>query len=358
MHAPNAESVGRYLQSLKGKPVRVLDITPLIDDRATVDGDAPLRIDFEIGGRRQRAILERVSACPAACEHAADLAREVVFEHKGTHRLPRHVRSIDVGAVEKGGKLVSLSRAEEFFVLKDCAEGHAYADDLERMERSGVVEDLDTARCDALCDYLLAIHRETGPDPALYAQRLREIIGQGEGVLSLSDAWREAPGGLTRGELEEIERGVLAWRWRIRDRASRLRQVHGDFRPDNVLFRTACDFSVLGRSHGAWGEPADDLACLTMHYLVGAVRSRGTFDGPLRGLFRRFWSRYLLGSGDGEILEVAPPFVAWRALELTRPERAPELGARERRLLARFVRRVLAAPVFDPEQVDAYLDGA
>ncbi|HEX6851341.1 MAG TPA: hypothetical protein VF139_08010 [Candidatus Polarisedimenticolaceae bacterium] len=357
MHAPSLESVGRYLEGLKGRPVRVLDVVPLAGaDGAADNGNGALRIDFEISGRRQRAILETLGACAGPCEHTASLARDVVSDHRDLPRLPRHVRAIDVGALEKGGRLVSLGRAEEFFLLKDCAEGRPYTEDLARAGAHGVVEDLDTARCDALCDWLLRVHAQRGTiDPSLYSQRLRGLLGREEGVMVLADAWPETEGGLAPAALEEIERRLIGWRWRIKGRSHRLRGVHGEFRPDHVLFREGCDFSVIGRAHGEWGEPADDVACMTLHFVVEALRHRGRFDGPLKSLFRRFWSRYLLEGGDGEILEVAPPFLAWRGLELASPARDAGLSPQARRTMTSFVCRVIAEPVFDPELMDTYL---
>ena len=35
--------------------------------------------------------------------------------------------------------------------------------------------------------------------------------------------------------------------------------MHGDFHPWNLLFREGVEFSVLDRSRGEWGEPADDV---------------------------------------------------------------------------------------------------
>jgi aminoglycoside phosphotransferase (APT) family kinase protein len=56
--------------------------------------------------------------------------------------------------------------------------------------------------------------------------------------------------------------------------------VHGDFHPWNILFQNDCDFAVLDRSRGEWGDPADDVAPLTINYLFDpreapALRSRG-----------------------------------------------------------------------------------
>ena len=65
---------------------------------------------------------------------------------------------------------------------------------------------------------------------------------------------------------EEIERAAVSSRWRLRGRTHRLSRTHGDFHPWNVLFREGTDFSVLDRSRGEWGEPADDVAALGVNF--------------------------------------------------------------------------------------------
>jgi Ser/Thr protein kinase RdoA (MazF antagonist) len=272
-------------------------------------------------------------------------------------RLPRQVRALDFGALDRAGGIVSLGRAEEFFVLKDCADGRAYEDDLVDLVDGRELTDRDTARCDALCDWLLGVHCDRGPDASLYARRLRALLGEPGGIMGLADGLASVTGPFSCAELEQIERGTVSWRWRIRERAHRLRRVHGDLRPANVLFREGCDFAVLGRGPGEWGEPVEDVASLTLHFVLHGVHRPDAFEGALKALFRRFWARYLEGSRDGEMLEVAPPFLAHRALDIV-ARTHPEAGnAAARRALARFVIRVLGEDVFDPERIDEYLAG-
>src|SRR5438105_11533378 len=110
---------------------------------------------------------------------------------------------------------------------------------------------------------------------------------------------------IDRSLLTEIEHQSVDWRWRLKDRVHRLRQVHGDFHPWNILFREGVDFGVLDRSRGEWGEPADDVTCLALNYLFFSLQRSGRLDGGLRELWVRFWTRYLDRTGDRELLEVA-----------------------------------------------------
>ena len=53
-------------------------------------------------------------------------------------------------------------------------------------------------------------------------------------------------------------------------------------------------------------------------------------------------------SGDGELLEVAAPWLAWRCLVVCSPRFYPDLPAPERDRILGFAERALAAPRFDP----------
>ncbi len=351
-----------YLASVLGTPVRIASVSPLgeIVRTGAAKGygyGVPLLIEFEAGGEQRRAVLATTSPGPFGHEHMADRAQMLLWDHRAYNLLPRHARSLDVGAFRASGDLVSLGDAEEFFLLVEHVAGRAYIQDIARLQADGDLRDLDIGRADALCDYLVDIHRTRGKDPALYTRRIRELVGHGECIMGLSDSYPERHGFITRDLLEEIERRCVAWRWRIKDRTHRLRQVHGDFHPYNILFREGTDFSVLDRSRGEWGEPADDVTCLTGNYLFSSLQRSGRLGGGFETLFRRFWDRYLDASGDGELLEVAPPFFAFRGLVMASPVWYPTLDEKVRRALFDFILGVLDAPAFDPARVNACCAG-
>lgn len=147
----------------------------------------------------------------------------------------------------------------------------------------------------------------------------------------------------------------VAWRWRIKDRSHRLCCVHGDFHPWNILFREAADFTVLDRSRGEWGEPADDIATMTINYLFFSLQRSNRLEGDFEKMFRLFWERYLAETKDNEILEVIAPFLAWRGLVIASPVWYPHLSSTVRKSLFNFIENVLSAERFDPEHVNRYL---
>jgi hypothetical protein len=345
-------AVEAYLQRVHGRPVRAVRVTPLGGGRQGDKGygyGIPLRVDYELDGAARRAVIESVRPGPFGHEHMADRAQLLLWAHHAFGALPRHVASLDVGAVRESGELVPLGNAEELFMLAEFVEGHEYADDLLRIRSSGESTPLDLERADALCDYLVEIHRLKGPDPGLYVRRVRELVGHGECIFGVSDSYPEKFDVLKKIELQCVE-----WRWKLRGRAHRLRQVHGDFHPWNIMFREGADFSVLDRSRGEWGDGADDVACLALNYLFFSLQRSGRLEGGFERLWQRFWTRYLERSGDAELLEVVAPFLAFRGLVMANPLWYPVLQEEVRRKIFNFILNVLGEPGFDPARANEY----
>jgi hypothetical protein len=354
----NREEVEKYLQRVLGKKVRLLHMVALGADheRNDVKGfgyGTPVRVDLEVDGRERRAVLHTMTPGPFGHEHMADRAQGLIWDHHSFNLLPRHVRSLDICGLEPGGHLLSVGNVEEFCLLTDYAEGETYSHDLERLRDAGTLTELDLARADALCDYLVEIHGVRGNDPGLYLRRIRELVGHGECIMGIADSYPQhplAPASL----LEKIEHLCVNWRWRLKSFTHRLRQVHGDFHPWNILFRSVVDFSLLDRSRGEYGDPADDMAALTMNYLFFSLQQSGKLEGALESLFLCFWERYLQRSGDREMLKVVAPFLAFRGLVMASPVWYPSLPDTVRQRILAFIVAVLETDCFEPQKANSY----
>lgn len=356
----STERLEAYLARRFGAQAKIVSLTILHEEKAAGAGKSygygvPAKIVFEAAGTTRTAVLETCSSGPFGHEHMADRARLLLWDFDAYGRLPRHPQALDVGAFRRDGSLLSLADAEEFFLLVDFVEGTSYIRDIARLQSGGDITDLDIARCDALCDHLVAIHAVKRDEPSLYARKIRETVGDGECLFGIADSYPERCGTIDRARLCTIEQKAVAWRWKLKGREGRLSQVHGDFHPFNILFREGCDFTALDRSRGEWGEPADDVCSITGNYLFGALQATGSLDGPLAVLFHRFWSRYLDKSSDPGILSACGPFFAFRCVVMASPVWYPSLPDEVRDALFRFAENVLDADAFDPGNAKGFL---
>lgn len=353
------QKIQRYLESLFGAPIKVCSLSTLGGERKNGDVKGygygvPVKVDFRTAsGERRTTVLHTMSPGPFGHEHMADRAQELLWEHHSFNRLPRHVQSLDVCGFQPEGQLVSVSSIVEFGLLTEYLEGESYALDLERIRDTGILGGPDMARADALCRYLAEVHKVPGNDPGLYVRRIRELVGHGECIMGVTDAYPRHPMA-PPNFLENVEHLCVTWRWRLKVLTHRLRQVHGDFHPWNVLFRSATDFSVLDRSRGEYGDPADDVTSLTLNYVFFSLQRSGRLEGAFEILFRRFWEQYLEQTGDGEMLGVVAPFLAFRALVMASPLWYPSLPDDVRLRLLTFLVSVLESERFDPKEVNRY----
>ncbi|MEM2815728.1 MAG: phosphotransferase, partial [Candidatus Bathyarchaeia archaeon] len=224
-----------------------------------------------------------------------------------------------------------------------------------RIKDLGEATKLDEERCLALSNYLVEIHSLKKNAPELYIRRIRELVGHSECLMGLLDSYPLGLDYITMSDLIEIERKCIEWRWRLKSKVHRLSQVHGDFHPWNIMFREGTDFTVLDRSRGEWGEPADDLTAMTINYLFYSLQKYGELKGVFERLFRLFWENYLQKTGDWEILEVVPPFYAWRGLVVASPIWYPNLSREVRVKLLNFVKNVICEEKFIIDKINLYI---
>jgi hypothetical protein len=354
------QSITEYLASLYAEPVRMLSMVTegkqeSGDDLKAFGYGSPLFLEYEVSGERKKAVLETMTPSSYGHDHFSDRAHAILWEHSAFNNLPRHVRSLDSGAFLDSGAIISTGKTREFFLLTEFVQGKGYFKDLNRIRETGIAGNNDFARTLALSNYLVEIHSAKLDLPGLYAKRIRDLLGHGECIMGLIDNYPFSFDFIDQQLLKKIELACTEWRWRIKHRTRRLCQVHGDFHPYNILFRKSMDFTMLDRSRGEWGEPADDTTCLSINYLLFSLLRSGTLDGPFEKMFLSFWDNYLARTNDHEMLEVAAPFFAWRGLVIASPDWYPHLPAQVRRTIFIFIENILAADRFDPQDMKRYL---
>jgi hypothetical protein len=279
----------------------------------------------------------------------------VWLDYETFNKLPRHVRALDRLALMETGELLSLGAAEDMLLITEYEAGELYAEDLKGLSREGSLRELDLDRAACLGAYLADIHQVDHPSPELWRRRLRDLIGHGEGIMGLTDSYPSEARFISQEELRAIEEAANRWRWRLKASHHRLRQVHGDFHPFNVLFEGDLSFHVLDRSRGVWGAPEDDVSSMSLNYLFFSLQRGKGLDGPFRELHDCFWEAYFEKRQDEEMLRCIQPWFAWRALVLASPVWYPGISDHVRRSLFRFIQAVLESDRYDYQQVQRYL---
>ena len=313
-------------------------------------------IEFAVKGETKRVILETVRPEGFGHDHFSDRAQILLWQHSSFNKLPKHVRSVDVGAFTVDGNLKSVGDCAEFFIVTEMVEGKPYYQDLDRIREQKSLAQLDKDRCRALSDYIVQVHAVKKGAPELYVRRIRDLLGHGECIMGLTDSYPPGLDYVTEEEIVEIEKKCLEWRWRLKRKAHRCSRVHGDYHPWNVLFRKGTDFTVLDRSRGEWGEPADDTSCMTINYLFYSLQTYGKLTGPFETLFNLFWKSYLDKTGDEEMLTAIQPFYAWRGLIIASPIWYPSLSFDVRAKLFSFIRNVLETEKIDLTDINSYIE--
>jgi len=315
----------------------------------------PYLIEVDVKGEIKRVVLETIRPEGFGHDHFSDRAQILLWQHSSFNKLPKHVRSVDVGAFTVNGNLKSVGDCTEFFIVTELMEGQPYHQDLDRIREQKSLAQLDKDRCQALSDYIVQVHAVKKRAPELYVRRIRDLIGHGECIMGLTDSYPPGLDYIAEEEFVEMEKKCVEWRWRLKRKTYRCSQVHGDYHPWNVLFRKGTDFAVLDRSRGEWGEPADDTSCMTINYLFYSLQAYGELAGPFETLFNLFWRNYLDETGDEEMLTVAQPFYAWRGLVVASPIWYPDLSLDVRAKLFNFVKNVLETEKLNLKDINSYI---
>jgi hypothetical protein len=335
---------------------KVVRLEPLAPDTGATAGVAakaagyglPVRVVVEgRAGERIELVWRVASSNVFGHDRRSDRAASMIQAFEDFRRVPLHVEAVDLGVLGADGALVSIRDATEHFLVTTFAPGTMYVDDLRRIATTGHASDQDVARVDALASYLAGLHASLD-DPVAYRRAIRDLVGSGEGIFGIVDGYPADVPGAPAVRLRAIEEECATWRWRLRDRARRLTRTHGDFHPFNIVFGERGELALLDASRGTCGDPVDDLTALAINFVFFAVDRPESWRQGLGVLWHHWWQRYLALRDDPEVLDVAPPFLAWRALVVANPKFYPQLSERGRGAILGFAERVLESHTLDP----------
>ncbi|HUJ59028.1 MAG TPA: phosphotransferase [Kofleriaceae bacterium] len=339
---------------------KLIAIEPLAPDSGATAGSTakvagygkPVRLVIDDAGQRRDLVWRVAGTNEFGHDRRADRAAETLLAYDDFPAMPSHIGAIDVGAIRGDGELVSLRDAGELYLLTTYAAGTIYAEDLRRLASGSPLTDLDVQRLDALADYLADLHVPIPGGQTRYRRAIRDLVGHGEGIYGIVDGYSDDVPAAPPHRLYAIEERCAAWRERLRDRGARLARTHGDFHPFNIVFDRIAP-TLLDASRGACGDPADDVTALAINFVLFAIDARPTWRDALGVLWRRWWGRARELRPDPELLDVAPPFFAWRALVVCNPRFYPALSSRGRDALLGLAEQVLDSEHLDPQAAEA-----
>jgi len=346
------ESLEEYFTGL-GRRCRVVEMSEL--GRGAHGTGYLVTIDED--GSTRAFVLKKISPEGLGHEYPSDRAGMHLLALETFNGLPRHVRALDVLSLMPDGTLKAIGGGTEYFLLMERAEGKDYFHDLEAMKDKKTLDGTDRGRISLLARELAGIHTRRCASGSLYLRRLRDIVGHGECLMGVFDTY--PPGTWEAEEMAAIEKACVDWRYQLRNKQYRLCRVHGDFHPGNLWFTDeeggTASLTLLDRSRGPWGEPADDVTALTINYVFYSILKFGEMHAPYDEALKLFYDEYMRLTGDRELVEVVAPFYAFRGAVVANPVFYPQVTHEQRELLFLFVMRVLAEPRFAPASVGTYL---
>lgn len=309
------------------------------------------RVSFHHPEGEDHLVMKTLFPSRFGHDHYADRAQVLLLANANYNEMPKHVKAVDVVG-ETPQKLVSIRDAREFYIFMEEAEGRPYFEDLEEILQRGRLDQKDIQRVRMLADFLADIHsikyhREDAD--ILYKRRIRDLIGHGECIMGIIDAFGPLEFTMENDLVDYVEK-CIPWWGRLRLKHERLSSVHGDYHPGNIRLR-GDDFLLLDRSRGSWGEPADDVSSLSINFIHYALKDRAGFAGPFADLFNHFIEYYIDRTGDEEVFAVCQPFYTFRALVIANPRFYPLDSADTKKKLLRFGYRVLDEETFRADRI-------
>jgi len=312
-------------------------------------------LTFTLPGEEQQVIMKSLSPSGFGHDHYSDRAQVLLLALSNYNEMEKHVKALDVVG-DSQDRFISLRKAREFYIFMERAAGTDYFEDLDAVLEQGRLYRRDRERAQSLARFVAGVHQKkyAGQEAkALYRRRIRDLIGHGECIMGIIDAYNGADF-TSDQELVGYAEKSLSWWGKIRNQAERLCEVHGDYHPGNIWFQ-GDDFILLDRARGTWGEPADDVSCLGANYIYYAIKDRDTFNGPFAELFHIFTETYVEETRDYRFFDVAPPFFAFRVLVIAHPKFYPHDGLEIKRRLLDFGLSVLEDDKFNMNRINDYM---
>ncbi len=288
-------------------------------------------------------------------DYPSDRASVFLLDLDEYKNLSAHVHAIDVLSEMPDGSIKSIGGGIEYYLLMERVKGRDYFYDLREFSKKEALDARDIGKIKSMASYLADIHSLKKASRSLYWRKIRDTIGHGECLMGVFDTYPD--GVLDYAEMAEIEKLCIDWRAKLKSKAHRLCQTHGDFHPGNIWFqdKATANFILLDRSRGPWGDAADDVTALTINYIFFSLAYLDEIKSAYLESLNLFFSEYIGLTCDYELFEVLAPFYAFRGAVVANPVFYPDIKPEIRGKIFNLIRNILLHDRFELEMINEYI---
>jgi len=357
----DSKEIEDYLGTLFGAPTKLISIEKIGEGFH----NAGFLIILSISNQIKRIVMRVVRGDTGwGHDYLSDHSSVLLLQHSLLRSAPVGTcsESFDVAALTSDGTIKSIGESIEFLHFVDEipeSESSPYSKDLFKIAEKQSLSDNDILRVRVIAEYLAKLHSQKNQNPNLYSRHIRDLIGHGEMLMGVLDTYPPANtlDFTSMEELERIEVETVRWRNRIKYSSERCSRIHGDVHPfGNLRFKGDNSILALDMSREKFGEPADDIAGMSINYLFFSIWKHGKLTPHFEKLFRIFLDEYINKTKDKDILRYMPPFYAFRGTVIAHPLYYPDLETFKRRKIFNFILNVINDKEFNPDSLESYIE--
>lgn len=317
------------------------------------------KLEISVDNEQKDVVLRTLGSVDFSHDYVSDRLAYFVMQHHTSSKLPKHARSLDVIGVPGDGSNGNLLNSRDFVQIIEYVDGREYGEDLSEILSGREINGADIKKACDISDYLALVHSlkfdgDFEHATSLYKRHTRDMVGS-VFLLDVLDTYPSKVEFASASEIENLVSSLYSFRNYLPVDTNRLKKLHGDFHPGNIIFDNLGDFTVLDSARHIWGEAADDVASMGINYIWNAIKQTGRYEGKFKVVFENFWKNYLEKSNDHDIQNIMPLFFGIRSFVLNHPNFF-DVGDDVRLKMFRLSKNMLKAGEFNPADINRFLD--